>query len=569
MPKSENTITIAEIEQVEGALSVADSVSKILTPDEITAYSDLTEEFLSDTEDLSFDTRLMALAFLKTLSHLSGNKDLLYTQVKKYPFEKNTELYYAVPFLSEIQCKGNSLKWHQNEVKRIFQLKHAKGDYEPLRLMILLYESILFQSVTDKKKKKAFLTIADTVFKKIRAHIQDLQTAYQKKDAKHPWLSLDKSSLAAFRDLVGFWKTTVDAVTVRHGPHLPPQFRRPPDKLPFEWSELLRIKKIAKISMINAIYPIHGLSSQCREIRTYSSFLLHQVCQERPNFLESFKNTQVQRHFLNRLQVAYRIQQAYPKLPEGMPDKFQTELFLVLIEQAINTLAQKHSLGSKGGEDLQSSFSDFNEQVQTKDDIIIEIPEEEIESETSLVAEFQGAVADTEQETVQIATIETDFPAVSDDQELGMGLATMPYIFPFTYEEKQEEIPLEHIPNIRWDELKWSGMTAQGIGLQVAETKIFVNKLEIVQSYRYDIYSIRELKKIKAYRQYNCFIGKHETKEGLQYYIVRKGGKKTSAGKSVIYIAVELSEQYIKNIDQAFFFIFPEPYMQHILAIPR
>ncbi|MBF0286350.1 MAG: hypothetical protein HQM14_00915 [SAR324 cluster bacterium] len=571
MPKQENTITIAEVEEVEGALSIADSVAKILTPEEITTYSDLTEEFLSSGGDVSFDTRLMALAFLKTLSHLSGNKDKLYTQIKKYPFDKHAALYYAVPFLSEIQCKGNSLQWHQNEIKRIFQLKHAKGDYEPLRLMILLYESVLFQSVTDKKKKKKFLALADKIFKKIREQIQDLQNAYQKKDAAHPWLSLDKSSIATFRDLVAFWKTTVDSVTVRHGSHLPPQFRRPPDKLPFEWSELLRIKKVAKISMINAIYPLHGLSSQCREIRTYSSFLMHQVCQERPNFLESFKNAQVQRHFLNRLQVAYRVQQAYPKLPEGMPDKFQTELFLVLIEQAINTLAKKHALGDKSEADLQSSFSDFNEQVQTKDEIVIEISDENPDSETSLIGEFQGAAISGTEEVITPKTsiVETDFPPITDDQELGMGMATMPYIFPFTYEEGQEELPLEHIPNIRWNELKWSGMAAPGVSLQVAETKLFVNKLEIVNSYRYDIYSIGELKKIKSYRQYNCFIGKHNTKDGAKHYIVRKGGKKTESGKSVIYIAVELSEQYMQNINKAFFFIFPEPYMQHILAIPR
>ncbi len=559
MSKHENKIPIKEAEQALDAMSLQESVEKILTLEEIQRYSDLTENFLNNAgDDVAFETKLMALSLLKTLSHLSKSKDKLYAQHDQLPFEKNRALYYAVPFLAELAGKSNLLVWHQQQAKFVVNFKKEKGNYTPLRLMVLFYESAVFQAVMDKKNRKSYLSLVDLMFKKIREHLQDLQTAYNKKDPNHPWLSLDKASIVAYRREALLWKTIVDTTTVRHSGHLPPQFRRPPAKLPFEWGNLIKIKKANKVSMINAVYPLHGLASQCREIRTYSSFLLHRVTQERPNFFKSFENTLVDRHFLNRLRVAQRLKESYPNLPEGLPGKFQLEMFLVLIEQAINSLAAKHDLGSKKVEDMQQKFMEFNEQVQTKEEIVIEIPADD---------DFEEEEPPPPEEEKR-PEIPTDYPAITNDQELGMGVTSMPYVFPFTYEEGQEEIPLEYLPSIRWDEFRWSAMNAAGVKLQVAETKLFVSKLEIVHAYRYEISPLEQIGSTSPYQNYLCFIGKQEWNGETKYYIVKKGGKKHS-GKPKICIELNLSGDYIKNIHQGFFFIFPPPHNQHILAIPR
>lgn len=560
MSSNADTITIEEIEKVEETLAVVESVTKLLTLEEMNTYSTLTDHFLLTAQDLSFDSRLMALALLKTLSHLSGSKEKLYSQFENFPLEKHRALYYAVPFLSEIAGKGNLMEWHQKEMKTVFELKIQKGDYNPLRLMILLYESIIFQAVMDKKRRKSYFMLSERIFTKIRASIVDLQKAFGSKDKQHHWLSLDKSSIIAFKQVAYLWKNIIDATTVRHGTRLPSKFRRPPEKLPFEWRELLKIKTAKKISMINAIYPLKGLSSQCREIRTYSSFLLHQVCSERVGFLDSFKHTQLDKHFLSRLRVGYSLKAAYPKLPAELPDHFQLELFLVLIEQATNSLAQKHNLGGAQVTDVQTQFSDFNEQVQTKSEIVVELPKDNIDLEND---------SSSENEEAPKPTIETDFPDLTDDIELGMGMQTIPYIFPFQYQDNQEEIALEHIPSIRWDELKWHVMTAGGVSLKVAETQLFIDKLEKVHAYRYDIYSIKEVRSLKPYQQFNCFIGKVEEENQTRYYIVKKGEKNQRSGKSTVTIKIDLSEEYIKNIDRAYFFIFPGLNTQHIFVIPR
>lgn len=564
MTDHKEMFTIEEIEKAEGILPVVESLSIVLTAEKITTYSALVDEFLQANSQASFEIRLMALTLLKTLSHLSGDQSKLFEQPKSLPLKEHRELYYAIPFLSEIAGGGNLLKWYQEETKYLLSLKHAKGDYQPLRLLIYFYESLLFRMVMEKQQRKSYFQIAEQVFKKIREHIQSLQSAYEKKEAQHPWVSLDRKSLLVFKQILRFWKMVVDTTTVRHGPHLPTQFRRPAHKLPFEWSELLRIKKVAKVSMINAIYLLNGLSSQCREIRTYSSFILHRVWKERPKFLESFKNTKVEAVFLKRLQVAYHLRESYPHLPEDLPADLQVEMFLVLIEQGMNTLAAQHHLGDQEVGDLQEAFSNFSEQVQAKDEIVIATLGGATDSSSA-----QAKPPQSEEVEDCWPAYETDFPAVTDDQELGMGVQTMPFIFPFTYEEDQEELPFEQIPNIKWDKMKWNGTNAHGISLQVAETSIFVDKLEILSSYRYDIYSLKEIGNIKPFQQYTCFLVKRETAEKTQYYIVKKGGKKTSQGKSTVSIALNLSEQYLEKIDEAFFFIFPPPYNQHILAIPR
>ncbi|MBF0278182.1 MAG: hypothetical protein HQM13_10340 [SAR324 cluster bacterium] len=557
--KKPETLSIEEVEQKEEVITLPESVSRILTPEEIIVYENETVKFLSVAVDISFETRLMALTLLKTLSHLSGNKDPLFSTFERIPFKKHRLLYYVVPFLSEIAGKGNLLKWYQEEAEYATELEKKKGDFGLLEHLIYLYESVIFRMVMDKKNRDNYLLLAESVLKEIRENLQDLQIAFEKKDVQHSWMSLDKSALIAFKKIINTWKTIVNVTTIRHGGHLPVQFRRPPGKLPFEWAELIRIKKANKVSMINAIYPLRGLSSQCREIRTYSSFILNRVCEERPGFLESLKHSKVERSFVNRLRVAYQINKKYPIIPLDVPGQFQQEMFLILIEYAINSLAKKFELGDKGKEDLQENLSKFSEHVQTKDEVNME----------EVLAKDEVIEPEPPKEEKAKFALETDYPALTDDQELGMGMQTMPFIFPFTYEDEQEELPLEHVPNIKWDEMKWNAMNAQGVKLQVAEAKIFVKKLEIIPSYRYEIFSLKDYKPIKPYQQFSCFIIKMMQKEGVQYYIAKKGGKKNEKGVSSVFIALDLSEQYLKNIDRAFFFIFPAPYNQHILAIPR
>lgn len=621
---TDETLTLEEVEKVENALSIIESVRKILASEEIELYGNLTENFLLNEKEISFDTKVMALCNLKTLSHLSKSQDKLIKQYECLPLSKNRDLYYSVPFLAELSGKDNLLGWYKKEAKWVVNLKPKKGHYESLRLLILFYESVIFQVAMQKKHRKAYWTIAEPIFKRILNIFRELNEAHTKGNNNHKWYSTKKLAIDAYKEVAGLWKMIGDVTTVRHANHLPASCRRPMNKLPFEWKELLKIKTSKKVSMININYPLSGLSSTCREIRTYSSFLLHLVSKQRPGFLDSFKNTRVKRHFLNRLRVAYKLEESFPNLPKGIPDKFQREMFLILIEQGVNSLAAKFDLGENPRENLTDRFASFNEQVQAKDEVVldgpefdvIEMPEDSKKSEDIFSPENEeknedsaeekdeskekaaiaqkaeekdeskekNAIAqkmdkpgvETEQanekseiepEKTPEMEITPDYPPITNDQEFGMGIQIMPYIFPIG--EDQDSIPFEHLPNIKWDAIKWENVVkeASDIRLKTGLTQLFINKLETVETYRYPIFSTNDVIKAKPIKQYRYFVAQGKDGEKDIYYVVKRN--KNGDGKILEWTPIDLDENYLKNIEQAYFVILPAPFNHHLFAIPR
>lgn len=603
MPKKPDTLTLEEIAKTPQTMPLAESVSKELSKEEINVYTELTKEFLLFQDGIDFETKVMALSLLKTLSHLSGNKDVLQEMYKSLPLNKNREIYYAVPFLPELDAKGKQLEWYQKEFKQVMEIKKVKGMYLSARLLALFYESLVFHVATDRMQRKAYLKLAQPVFKKAREVFQDLNTAYRAKNDAHDWFST--KTVDNYREVVMLWKQVVDITTIRHGKHLPAQFKRPKAKLPEDWARLLDITSHKKVSMLNSLYPLNGLASLSREIRTYSSFLLHLVYKERPGFLDSFHYTQVERPFLNRLRVAHKLKEAFPLLPQGIPEKFQREMFLVLTEQAIHSLAVKYKLDEMPIENLAESFTNFGQQVQVKDEIQVEVPDVEEDSDSIFedtddsifadpseeseenqdtaeaekaepppIAKPQSApeeeeTSEEEDDKLNIrAPLLSDFPAITDMEEFGMHIQTMPYVFPFSYEPNQQEAPLENLPNIRWEDMKWSYTVVKDKRVATADTKIFTLKLEIVHAYRYDIIHRDDVAKAKVINNLTCFIVKDDV-SGTDRYLIMKKGSKSQTGKSRVFIALELSDKYMSKIDKAFFVTLPPDHKHHFLCIPR
>ena len=576
--KLKDRYTLQEISEIKDTVSLLDSVLKILTAEEIDNYSLQIIQFLNVEENLTFHTKVIVLTLLKTLSHLSDSQKYLFEIQKQLPHKKNQDLYYSVPFLPELVAKKNVYDWYQKEAEEVLHFKISKGNYAPLRLLILFYESLAFQFSVNKKERKKYLKLMETVFKKIVQYFKSLNKAYGENDKNHKWYSLENTG--AYRDVAKLWKNVVDITTVRHGPHLPKGFTRPLEKLPMEWNGLLKIKSPKKLSMINVIYPLQCLSSQCREIRTYSSFLLHLIAEQRPEFLNSFTHTQVDKHFLSRLKVAHSLEKSYPVLPSGVPDKFQLEMFLVLIEQAINSLAEKYQMVLDGDGDLTEKFSNFSVHADVKREIDLDdfSPEEEEEKEvderTTEVRETPTEDKSEESEEPEeqqpiLKRRESEFETITDDLEFGMGIESMPYIFPFYYEKNQSEIPLEHLPNIKWNSMNWSDMRAEDLHVFNATSQLFVKKLEPVHMYRYDqIYTLQKVGQIHPIQNFRGFIVKESSGETTYYYVAMKSKARGSERKYTL-VPLEMSEKYMKNLDKAYFFILPAPYHQHLLAFPR
>ena len=582
---TQETLTLAEITEVENALPLVESISKVISQEEILAYSKLTNEYLLANKEIPQATKVAALTCLKTLSHLSQKREVLSQQAKALPLAKNRSIYYQVPFLPELTVTSDLLGWYQQEAKWVLSQKNPKGDYSALTLMIYFYESVVFHVATNKKQGKQFYAIAEVIFKKIVGSFQELNQAFQKQDDSHQWFSSKTAN--DYKKVAGLWKETVDVTTIRHVQRLPASFRRPMEKLPVEWAELLKITHHGKVSMLNVIYLLKCLESDCRETRSYSAFLLHFVCEDRPGFLESLAHTRVNKSFLNRLRIAYRLKEDYPKLPEELPDKFQREVFLLLIEYGINSLAKIHKVKEKGGDSLAEKFREFDEQVQAKKEVVVTGPEIEVaplkppKKETA-PREFTSLqlpkkkedenkeAANNGQEggTSQKEEMEFKFEPISDDMEFGMGIQTMPYVFPFTYQDDQGEIPLQHFPDIKWQQLEWSDMQAGGVHIYTGITRLFIKKLETVETYRYSIYSPEEIQDVKPAPNYFCFIVREGEGEDTKYYVVAKKSGLVK-GKDMVWIEITLSAHFLKKINQAYFLILPKPYEEHILAIPR
>lgn len=573
--KTENTLTLAEVASTPNTIPLGESLIKDLDPEECGIYNDLTSELLLSNQELPTDVRVMALSLLKTFSHLLQNKDKLKQQAEAFPLTRNRDIYYQVPFLPEVIASKNMLSWYHQEMKWVNKLKQEKGNYSSLRTMILFYESVVFHVATSKKNKKKYLSIADELFKKIMGHFQTLNTAYQKQDNSHPWFSIDKVN--EYKAVALLWKNVVDTTTVRHSHHLPDHLVRSHNKLPVDWAELLKIGSHKKITMINVIYPLKCLMSSCREIRTFSSFLLQLVCKERPDFITSIHRTRVPKVFVNRLILAHKLKKSYPQLPEKVPEKLMKEMFLVLTEQAIHSLAAKHKVKEKGVKNLSKKFNEFSEQVQIKDEIQVtgpdmEVVDIELEKPVSdapkTEVKIQEPVSDKVIEIPDLQKVPTDFSPITDEQEFGMGIQSMPYVFPLPF--YSEEIPLQHVPNIKWDEMKWSDSRSEKSNTHVytAEAHLFIKKLEKVESYRYDMCYVDQIDSIKTIKKYHCFIAQQGIGKNIKYYIaVKKPG--IVKDKSRVLIELELSDNFMEKIKMAYFFILPPPYGQHFLAIPK
>ncbi|MGK5093447.1 hypothetical protein WDW89_15740 [Deltaproteobacteria bacterium TL4] len=572
--KLDDTLTLGEVAETPKTLPLAESLEKAISPEEVQVYSELTNKYLLETPNLHPSIKVTALTLLKTLSHLSKNKEFLEAQAKALPWESHREIYYQVPFLPELAKTSDLLDWYQNEAVYLTKFKFKKGDFTPLKMMIYFYESLAFQVGTNKKQLTPYLELAEDVFRIIVGHFNNLNKACRAQDNSHPWYS--PAHEKDYKAVAHLWKTTVDVTTVRHMSRLPVHFRRPLNKLPLDWSELLKINHHSKITMLNVRYPLSCLDSPFRETRSYSAFLLHLVCEERPNFLKSLAHTRVSRSFLNRLRMAFKLKLAYPQFPDELPERFQREMFLLLIEQGINSLAKEHNIKEKGQDKLSEKFREFDEQVQTKEKIEITGPEVEVievqaPKKTPVVTPEikveQEKKPEVPPEEPEDEGVETDFPDITDDGEYGMGIQTMPYVFTFDYDDHPEEVPIEHLPNIKWENIEWSDIQAKGTHVYQGLTRLFINKLETVETYRYALQSMEDIEKIKPVQNYFCFLVKEGNNDKARYYVVVKEDEQKH-GKSKVWIRLRLSPRFMKKIDKAYFVIFPKPKF-HFLAIPR
>ncbi|MBF0237225.1 MAG: hypothetical protein HQM12_05915 [SAR324 cluster bacterium] len=604
MARLEDTLTLPETTKIPQTLNWVESVAKALNTEEIQTYSKLISQMLRENNGLSIKIKLLALSVLKTFSHLSKDQSLLVEQAKNIPLSGNREIYYQVPFLPELTIAPDQLfQWYQKEAKWVLTIKRDRGEYSALKLMIYLYEAMLFQMSTHKQLQKQYLTIAGNIFKTIRENMESMETAFQNKDTTHPWFSPE--SAGDYKRVAMLWKETLDVTTVRHGQKIPSAMRQATGKMPFDWVELLKINHANKVTILNIVYPLNGLESQCREIRTYSSYLLHLVSQDRPEFLPSLTHTRVAQSFMNRLKIAWQLKQNWPQLPQDLQESDLREVLMVLMEQAINSLATQHKVKIKAQNKLAEKFNDFGEQVQTRKEIVLVGTEMEIEEvsrpepalpaqnpekvvmESSLLekTEAPAIVASTKsdepkalekeplleaeaQQQDDVPPIATDFEPITDEMEFGMGIQTMPYVFPFDYSNLKEEVPLQYFPDIKWDQLKWSDMRAGETHVFNGVTRVFIKKLETIETYRYDIYAPEEFELIKPAPNYYCFIVKQAVEDRLFYYVaIKKAG--LVPGKNIAWVQIKLSERFMAHIDKAYFMIFPKPYNQHIFVIPR